>query len=236
MNHSFGRRLITAALTLTMVLAAASAFAQGMSATSGWVYGRYDLTFRKTGASYNATGPRTGIVYRNATQVSTFSDSSNFTNTGTAGTMHFDTTKVFSLADLEDRVPMGVRTGVTTLSSDSVWVFTLVVRPTVNSSVTLSYDSLNVLAEVSFNGGSTWAAPVALMPFIATTGFVGGSAVQLPDLEAQFCTNTAAFGSSSATLTRANFLGLDPPMIRFILVSDLGGQWQAYLRYPRILK
>lgn len=217
---------------LPLLIAAAALFpglalGQGL-AGSGVTVGTLPANFVKTG-TYVATSlnkPRYVVSAAGVSTVATwFSDSTTIENTGTAGTMHFDTLKAFSRADMEDWTIY--RTTATSLAADSLWAFTAIVRP-VDNRITQSADSLAYYTDISMDGGANWIRAQALTSCLE----IGTSNA----FQIAFNFAPGYQGSDgTATQTALTFWGLDP-LIRLVFISDIGGRYVCELKYPKALR
>lgn len=220
------KRFLWLAVALALIVPVL-ADAQGL-AGSGVAPGTYTATFRKTGA-YVATSlnkPRHVISATGTATVATwYSDSTVIENTGTAGTMHFDTLAAFSRADLEDWTIY--RTTATSVAADSLWAFTAIVRP-VDSRITQSADSLTYYVDFSMDGGSSWnrAQGITSCLEIGTTNAFQIAFNLAPGYQGS---------DGTATQTALTFWGLDA-LYRLVFISDIGGRYSCELKYPRLIR
>lgn len=165
-----------------------------------------------------------------------FSDSTVISNTGTAGTYVADTTEAIPLSRFLRPVKHLAVAG-----DSSLWFYVYFV-PKPNSSVTVASDSVYITMQVSFPGALNWQSvtpgtvfyPDNQMP--TSTLYDGPASVHLEQgsvngFYSVFKLFNWGAGPAVGATTAPTYAQLAAyAQVRFVVIGDWGGEYQAYVR------
>lgn len=246
--HRIASRLIPAALlTFGLLAVAGQAFAQNSTA---WNFGEKSVAFRHAGAG--STYPGGGRIYNTAgSWLYAYQDSAFISHTVEAAvsTLRADTTATFGIGTLGDTgledwcavFPPTVTAGG---ALDSVWAFTVMIRPAQSNGVigaltTAIGDSVIATLQATYDGGTTWKNITSSS--VGTINYqAGGTNLSTLNNCLAQQVNSVFFASSTASqsaVSIGNCVQIGNPLFRVILSQeDWNGAVELAIRYPKIIR